>query len=290
MTKRSLAIPVVLLWQVLPSSAPAGESVYKQDIRKTLTFSSATGERKRLVVDNISGSISVVGAAGTGVELVAHETIRGESENRIEVAKQKVHLEISEEPDRILLYVDAPWRCSDGSIHSRGRDYYGYDVEYDFELRVPASTDLSLKTVNHGAVSVKNVDGSFHIENVNGGITMGGISGSGSFSTVNGDIKVEFAKNPDSNSSFQTINGRLDARFAEDLSADLRLKTFNGEVYTDFAVTSLPSASFTENRRERKKVYRNGESFRVRAGRGGPELSFDTLNGDIYIVKNEKSN
>jgi len=288
MTKLLLAIPGVLLWQVLSPCAPAGESVHKQDIRKTLTFSAPSGERKRLVVDNISGSISVEGGTGTGVELIAHETIRGESEARIEVAKQKVHLEISEEPDRILIYVDAPWRCSDGSIHSRGWDYYGYDVEYDFQLKVPAETDLSLKTVNHGGVSVKNVEGSFHIENVNGGITMVGIAGSGTFSTVNGNIKVEFAKNPQSNSSFQTINGRLDARFAEDLSADLRLKTFNGEVYTDYTVTSLPSASFTENRHERRKVYRNGNSFRVRVGGGGPELSFDTLNGDIYIVKDEQ--
>src|SRR5437867_3199708 len=139
MTKLSLAIPGVLLWHALSPCAFAGEAVYEQQIRKTFTFS---GERKHLVVDNISGSISVAGGAGNGVELIAHETIRAESEARLEVAKQKVHLEISEEPDRILIYVDAPWRCSDGSIHSRGRDYYGYDVEYDFELRVPAETDL----------------------------------------------------------------------------------------------------------------------------------------------------
>ncbi|HYQ86972.1 MAG TPA: DUF4097 family beta strand repeat-containing protein [Bacteroidota bacterium] len=285
MTNLSLVIPGVLLWQALSPCAAARQAVYEQQIRKTFTFSAPSGGRKRLVVDNISGSISVAGATGNGVELVAHQTIRGESEARIEVAKQKVHLEISEEPDRILIYVDTPWRCSDGSIHSRGRDYYGYDVEYDFELKVPAETDLSLKTVNHGAVSVKNVEGAFHIENVNGGITMSGIAGSGSFSTVNGDIKVEFTKNPASNSTFQTINGRLDAEFAEDLSADLRLKTFNGEVYTDYTVTSLPAASFTEKRHERKKVFRNSDSFRVRVGHGGPELFFDTLNGDIYIVK-----
>jgi hypothetical protein len=288
MTKLSVAIPAVLLLQAVPACASAGEAVSKQEIRKTLTFSAAAGERKHLVVDNINGSIDVVGTTGSGVELIAHETIRAESESRIELAKQKVHLEISEEPDRILLYVDTPWRCSDGSIHSRGRDYYGYDVEYDFELRVPASTDLSLKTVNHGAVSVKNVEGTFHIENVNGGISMAGIAGSGTFSTVNGDIKVGFVKNPASTSSFRTVNGRLDAQFSEALSADLRLKTFNGEVYTDFAVTGLPSASFTEDRRQRRKVYRNGDSFRVRVGRGGPELSFDTLNGDIYIVKDQQ--
>src|SRR5205807_8160184 len=199
MTKLSLAMPGVLLWQALSPCAPAREAVHKQEFRKTFTFSARSGERKHLVVDNISGSISVTGASGNGVELIAHETIRGESEARIAVAKQKVRLEISGEPDRILIYVDAPWRCADGSIHSRGRDYYGYDVEYDFELRVPAETDLSLKTVNLGGVSVKNVEGLFHIENVNGGITMEGIAGSGSFSTVNGDIKVEFAKNPTSN-------------------------------------------------------------------------------------------
>lgn len=270
------------------SLAHGGQAVHREDIRKTLTFAAPSASVRRLVIDNINGSINVVGTNESEVTLLVHETMHAETEGRLATAKEQVGLEVTEEPDRIMLYVNAPWRCRDGSIHDRGWDYYGYDATFDFELRVPARTDLYLKTVNEGEINVKNAEGSFRLQNVNGGIAVSGLVGSGEFSTVNGDIEVGFAKNPPSSSSFQTVNGEVHVRFQDDLSADLRLKTFNGEVYTDFRVTSLPSASPTLSDRKRKHVVHGGDSYLVRVGNGGPALSFDTLNGDIYIVKNEE--
>jgi len=279
----------LLLLPAIVPSARCAETVHREVIRRTLAFSAPAGSSKRLVVDNISGSINVVGTNDTEVTLVAHETIRAESEGRIGSALEKIRLEVSEEPDRILLYVDAPWRCQDGSIHDVGRDYYGYDATFDFELKVPINTDLFLKTVNDGEISVKNAQGSFRIENVNGGISAAGLAGSGEFSTVNGNIGVEFSENPAGFSSFRTVNGRLDVRFQDDLSADLRLKTFNGEVYTDFSVSSLPAVPLALPDHKRRHVYRTADSFLLRVGNGGgPTLSFDTVNGDIYILKNQR--
>src|ERR1051325_558121 len=286
----------VFIWSLAIScaivpSARAGDIVHREEIRKTLTFSSPPGTARRLVVDNINGSIHVVGTNGTEATLVARETFRAESEERLSVAQEKIRLDVSSEPDRIMLYVDAPWRCADGSLSSRGHgngwDYYGYDATFDFEIAVPARTDLFLKTVNGGEISVKNAEGSFRIENVNGGIVASGLNGSGTISTVNGNIEVRFAKNPAAASSFRTINGKVDVSFQDDLSADLRLKTFNGQVYTDLQVASLPPAPPARPEHERKRVYRTSDSFKVRVGSGGPDLTFDTLNGNIYIVKNQ---
>src|SRR5579862_5000863 len=108
----------------------------KEEIHKTLGFASASAERK-LVVDNINGSISVTSYAGDSIVLVCHKTLRAESDSRMEEAVKKINLEITTDPDRILLYVNAPWRCEDGSMHDRGRDYYGYDGDFDFEIKVP---------------------------------------------------------------------------------------------------------------------------------------------------------
>jgi hypothetical protein len=271
--------------------ARCGDIVRREEVRKTLTFTSPPGAPRRLVVDNISGSIHVVGTNGDEVTLVARETFRAESEERIAIAKEKIRLEISSEPDRIRLYVDAPWRCPDGSFsshgHGNGWEYYGYDATFDFELSIPSKTDLSLKTVNGGEIEVKNAEGSFLIENVNGGIVASGLNGSGTISTVNGNIDARFTRNPAASSSFRTVNGEVNVSFQDDLSADLRLKTMNGEVYTDFQVSSLPPAPPSRPEHERKRVYRTADSFLVRVGSGGPDLSFNTLNGNIYIVKNQ---
>lgn len=278
---------LAISWLALFARAAGEDLTDKETIRKTLRFGEA-GVNHRLLVDNINGSINVTGYDGKDVELVAYRTIRAESREKLQEAKENVTLDTTEENDRILLYVDAPWRRSDGCINYRGWDYYGYDVEFDFELKVPTRTDIILKTVNGGDISVKDIRGHFEVRNVNGRIEMVGMAGSGSATAVNGGVKVRFTENPTETSTFKTVNGEVEVGFAKDLSATLRLKTMNGQVYTDFEVKNLPRSAGFEERRGRRKLFRSGDSFEVQVAGGGPELSFNTLNGDIYILKNKE--
>jgi hypothetical protein len=79
------------------------------------------------------------------------------------------------------------------------------------------------------------------------------------------------------------VNGALDAQFQPGLSADLFFKTFNGQIYSDFDVTPLPVPAGGAERRNGMFVYRSNRQSSGRAGRGGPELSFETLNGGIRL-------
>ena len=68
------------------------------------------------------------------------------------------------------------------------------------------------------------------------------------------------------------------------------LKTVNGQAYTDFEATALlPStAQAGERNRNGKFVYKTNHTSSVRIGSGGPELSFETVNGDIRIKKESR--
>ena len=84
----------------------------------------------------------------------------------------------------------------------------------------------------------------------------------------------------------KTVNGDVTATFPPTLSADLRLKTFHGGLFTDFDVTPVaarPTAA--PERRDGRFVYRSGGFTLVRAGRGGPEITLETLNGDVRVVR-----
>lgn len=116
---------------------------------------------------------------------------------------------------------------------------------------------------------------------------MTGIGGSGNVHTVNGPITVRFAKNPSRPSSFKSVNGELDLYFPQDLSADLLFKTFNGQIFSDFEVTARSTPTVETERRDGKYVYRSNRFRGARAGHGGPELSFDTLNGNIRLHKEQ---
>ena len=134
----------------------------------------------------------------------------------------------------------------------------------------------------------EGTSGDFKISNVNGGIEMKEVEGSGSVQTVNGPVKVTFARNPTRRTSFKSVNGTLDVSFRPGLNADVKMKTMNGGLFTDFPVTALPVAATQPERRNGKFVWQSNRMTGVRIGSGGPELSFETLNGDVLIKNREK--
>jgi hypothetical protein len=255
------------------------------------SFSLAGAARKSIDIDNIWGSIEVVGGSSDQVELVVDKTIRAESKDALALAHKEVTLDITQPGGGLDLYVNGPFRCQceDGCQGSRRRrDEDGYIVKMDFVLHVPSNVDIKVKTVNEGRVVVHNVTGNFIARNVNGDIELDGMAGSGTAHTVNGPVKVTFRENPRENSSFQSVNGNIDLFFARGLSADFRFKTFNGGVYSDFPVTTMPLHAVQEERHGGKVVYHADRFTAARVSAGGPEIKIENLNGDIRILENHE--
>src|SRR5579864_356878 len=257
----------------------------QETIRKTFTL---TGDHKILDVDNVFGSIEVTGTSGDQVQLVVNKTLFAESKDRMDAAKKEVTLDITDQPDFLKLYVNGPFRCkcengNDGCTNWHGDR--GYKVKMDFQLQVPRNIEVKLKTVNSGHVSVQDVTGDFSVHNVNGGIDMKNMAGSGVAKTVNGPVKVSFRENPREKSDFATINGNVELYFVRGLSSDFRFKTMNGAVYSDFEMTSLPAQPVSSERHGTKFVFRSDRFTRGRVGSGGPEIKAENLNGDIRILE-----
>jgi hypothetical protein len=196
-------------------------------------------------------------------------------------AKRDVKVDMSQQGNFARLYVDGPFRSNNGTNY-RGDNYYGYRVDLDFDVQVPYDTEVVLKTVNRGDIVVKQTTGDYEVHGLNGGIEMDDISGSGSVNTLNGNVKVTYTKNPAKPTTFKTLNGSLDIWCQPGLNADLTFDRLNGAVYTDFDVTARP-INVEGSTSGGKFVYRGGRNMSARAGSGGPELSFQTLNGTIRL-------
>ena len=256
----------------------------QETIRKTFTLSA---EHRTLEVDNINGSIEVVATDGNQVQMVVNKTLHAESKEKMEAAKKEVKLDITEQPDLLRLYVDGPFRCNCNNGCDGWHGERGYSVDMDFQLQVPRSIDVKLKTVNGGHVNVRGVSGAFSVHNVNGPIDMQDIAGSGHAATVNGGVKATFRENPKQASDFKTVNGSVELSFVRGLSADFRLKTFNGSVFSDFEMTSLPARQVSGEQRNGKFVFRSDRFTGGRIGNGGPEIKAENLNGDIRILERQ---
>jgi hypothetical protein len=253
-----------------------------EHVQRTLAFS-GTGD-KEIEIDNVWGSIEVAAHDAPGVAMSATRTVRARTEPAREAAASEVTLDVREEGPIVRLYVDGPFRDCGTRRGRRSCHDPGYVVQYDFAVSVPRDVRVCLRTVNDGDIRVSGVTGAYSVHNVNGGIEMLDVAGAGEVDTVNEDISVVFAQNPPGRSSFSSVNGDLTVLFRKSLAADLRLKSFNGELYTDFDTGPLSARPPNVERRGAAFVYKTDRSVGLRVGAGGPEISFETLNGDIHIL------
>lgn len=256
----------------------------QEKIEKTFAMP-AGSSRRTLEIDNVWGSIEVVGTTSEQAKVTVNKSISAESKAKIEQARKEVTLDVTQQGEGLKLYVNGPFRC-DCHDCERSRGDEGYVVKMDFEVQVPKDIDIKVKTVNEGHVSVRDINGSFVARNVNGDIQIHNIAGSGTARTVNGPVKVSFRQNPREASDFQTVNGSIELAFARDLAADFRFKTFNGGIYSDFPVTALPLQGMQEEHHGAKVIFRADRYTGARINAGGPQIKVENLNGDIRILEN----
>ena len=279
------AIGLALIGTAHAQRSSRWEVMDEQTITRTLSF--AAGGGRILDVRNTNGFIHVEATTGSSVQMSIHKVIRGETSADVADAQRDVRLEFKESAPRIEAtvfdrrghYCGEQWNDRDDD---RQWDRVHYNVKFDFTIKVPRDAAIRLCTVNGGDVTVNGTQGDFDVTNVNGLIEMRGVAGSGRAHTVNGPITVEFTANPKQPSSFKTVNGNVDVFFRDGLSADFQMKTFNGGLFTDFDSQPLAGriAPATE-RRNGRFTYRANEFTRVRVGAGGPEMTFETLNGNV---------
>lgn len=275
----ALTMLAMLLAPLNYLTAMGEQAATPQVIERTLRWTGSPAQRV-FELSNISGSVRIVGENRSDVAVTAKRTIRRQARS----GGTEPAIDFRESGDRLLVCGDN--RHCGCHVRSSRNDRWDDDdarVEVDFEVRVPANVTLDVCTVNNGTLRVERVNAPFTLHNVNGGIEMDRMGGSGDAVTVNGDVTATFASAPAAATAFKTVNGDITVTMPASLAADLRMHTMHGEMYTNFDTAPLPTST-TAERRGRRTVY-NANRSQMRVGKGGPELSFDTLNGDIEVRK-----
>jgi hypothetical protein len=279
----TMAIGMALIGTAQAQRSSRYEVMDDTTVTRTLNF--AAGGGRSLDVRNINGFIRVEATSDTAVQMSIHKVIRAETRDDLAEAQRDVRLEFRDGAPRVEATVidrrgqvcGEPWN-GDGERWERVH----YEVKFDFTIRVPRDAAIRLCTINGGDVIVNGTQGDFDVSNVNGPLEMNQVAGSGRAHTVNGGVKVTFTANPKAPSSFKTVNGNVDVWFLDGLAAEFAMKTMNGGLFTDFDSQALPATvSAAGERRNGRFTYRANEFTRVRVGNGGPQMTFETLNGNV---------
>jgi Putative adhesin len=178
----------------------------------------------------------------------------------------------------------------DHNVVTVSQDFTSIGGNMTLNIQVPVNTSVQLRTISGGHIDVTGITGDLDVQNVNGSITLKNVSGAVSAYTMNGGLTVSLDRvTPDKPMSFTCMNGQVDVTLPADTKAKLRLKATNGAVYSDFDVKTEPDTSKPVVEDSQKR----GGRYRIRMDRaivgtingGGPEFSFQTMNGTILIHK-----
>jgi DUF4097 and DUF4098 domain-containing protein YvlB len=281
----------VIILGLMLSQAAYGQT-FTEKISRELAFEKKSPVNA-LIIANVNGSVTVTGNSGDKVVVEVNRFIYGKTDARLEKGKQEVELGIVDLADTLILYVrDGCMRFERNRRQERSRDGWGYqsqpdcqqtyDYKMDFTVKIPLTINLDVSTINDGDVSIENVDGAVRANNINGSVRLTNIRRGAEAHTINGDVDIVYARNPDGSCRFYTLNGDINALFQPGLSANMSFESFNGDLFTNLdRLEKAPSEIVKEAHGEGVSYKIDGNRYRI--GNGGALLEFETFNGNVYI-------
>jgi len=285
-TSLSLVLTLATLWLLSPVQAQSRQSTEK--ISKEFTLS-GDASRQVLALYNIFGSVTVQGYSGSKVLLEATKTVSADAAATLEAGKKGVQLGFLQRNDSLVVYLSGPHDSRPRRNHSWSSDEVDYKYEVDFVLKVPYAINLHAATINGGEVNIQDVAGALSAHNVNGAIRIKNAKAGTKAHTVNGNVDVSYAASPAGSSSYKTINGEINVTYPKDMGGDVHFKSMHGELYTNFAQAQMLPRQVTQSQQKEGNgtKYKITKDTAVRLGKGGPDLRFETLNGDVTIKQQD---
>jgi hypothetical protein len=243
--------PALLLFAGVLAAARPGLADERQVFEQTYPLSSGG----QFVLENVNGSIQVVGWDRDEVDVLAVKTSQNEPADLA-----RVKIEVESHPGEV-------------DVHTRYPDGAGVEAAVEYVIHVPNRVLLNgVGTVN-GSVRVRGVDGGGDLRSVNGNVEVLESSGRFNARTTNGDLHLELRRVvADAPMSLETVNGSVVLGLPSNTSADLKIRNLNGDVRSDVPFTptaQLPGAA---------------RAFHGRLGHGGGEISVRTVNGGVRLL------
>ena len=208
----------------------------------------------RLSVEGHNGGVTVKG------------WLRGEV-----LVRARVDSVAETQADADLLASQVSIDSSGGQVRSMGPDAHDnswWSVSY--EIFVPQTTDLSVKTHN-GGVAISDVRGQIRFDTYNGGVHLKRLAGDVGGGTHNGGIKVELMGSLWDGRQLEvtTYNGGIALVMPTGYSAHVQAETSSGRIQSDFPITV---SGETRPRR-----------LDTDLGSGGPLIHLTTHNGQVAL-------
>lgn len=197
-----------------------------------------------------------------------HVEVRGWDQNSVQVDAVK-YADDREYLQDLRINVSASQNSiSIETKYPEHRNDHNARVEYTISL--PRGARIRKMDLVNGKLTIEGVRGDISASTVNGGMDITGTGGELRLDSVNGQINATVAQFNHS-AHLSCVNGQLNLTLPSDVSATIKASTVNGNISNDFGAS-------VEHAR-----YGPGASLDAELGSGGGDIHLSTVNGGIHV-------
>ena len=240
-------------------SGESGEEV-REEFHQTYPLS-PTG---RVSLENINGDVQIKVWDRAAVQVDAVK----KAYRKERLAEATIEVNATEENIRIKTeYPDGPQNFRSG----HGRWENPATVEYT--LTVPRKAMLESIELVNGSCHIDGVEGNVKASSINGRLNARGLMGEARLSTINGPLNATFNLLDESKAiSLGSVNGNVTLVIPSNSNASVRAGTVHGGISSDFAL-KVKHGEYV------------GHSMDGQIGTGGPKVKLGNVNGSIKVSR-----
>lgn len=172
------------------------------------------------------------------------------------------------------------------NIKANSCDYNDFKrPHYDIYLKVPSRLSVKVSTINDGDIYLKDISGEVDALNVNGSLKLTNVAHVNRAITVNGDVDIDFVRNPNNSFDVFTVNGDINLEVLNGFNSEISFDSLNGDFYTNAnEAYTLPTKIEKINKGKLTLIKDVGSNIQI--GEGGIHITLKTLNGDAIVNLN----
>lgn len=275
----------------LARQEPAAPRRTVQAGQEDFRWSGRLARGQAIEIRGIVGDVRAEYTSGDRVEVVGRRS--GEEADRVQI-------EVVERSGGVIICALYPYQGEDRVRVNRDRDdddcgradgehgeIDAEDARVDFAVRVPAGVKLDAKVIS-GDVYATSLRSDVDVATVSGDVEVS-TTGTARAASVSGDVNATFGATDGEEMDFATVSGDVVLRLAGDVGARVSAHTLTGRIDSDFDLRMGPMTGDDEEDEDDDGGIRVniqiGRQATGTIGRGGPELSVNTVSGNIRLER-----
>lgn len=267
-----------------PLAAQPAPAAQRAATQEDFRWSGRIARGDEIEIRGLIGDVHAEPTSGDQVEVVGR---------RVGDEADQVRIEVVETEDGVTICTIYPVRerrggerrrsrrddddpCNDGHSGEIAVD----DARIDFTVRVPAGVRLAARTVE-GDIEANGLRSPVDAASVSGDVRLS-TTESARAATVSGDVDATFGETGGDDLEFASVSGNVVVRLAGDVGARVEAHTLSGDIHSDFDLRMRPGNDDDDDGGFRIEIGRQASGT---IGRGGPELSLNTVSGNIRVLR-----